>query len=259
MDGEAMNDAVYKRNQLVEERFNVVITQIPYDKSTFAQAFKNSVLAADDAYDVYVDTYEKVMQSGYEYGLEVSSLPYVDLSQSWWDSDIIAESALGGKTYGLLGDINVIDNQATYCLFFNKDLADEYNVGDIYDIVRQGNWTIDKLTRCCKLVSNDINGDSVMDYKDQWGMLGSGNIAITFMWSCGGMFGNINSSGEVDFTLDDETNINALNKSYDFFSQRDLVLDANRIPAITSTIVSMKNAIVSAYEKMLEDVKNYES
>lgn len=92
-----MNDAVYKRNQLVEERFNVVITQIPYDKSTFAQAFKNSVLAADDAYDVYVDTYEKVMQSGYEYGLEVSSLPYVDLSQSWWDSDIIAESALGGK------------------------------------------------------------------------------------------------------------------------------------------------------------------
>lgn len=61
------------------------------------------------------------------------------------------------------------------------------------------------------------------------------------------------------FTLDDETNINALNKSYDFFSQRDLVLDANRIPVNTSTIVSMKNAIVSAYEKMLEDVKNYES
>ena len=89
MDGEAMNDAVYKRNQLVEERFNVVITQIPYDKSTFAQAFKNSVLAADDAYDVYVDTYEKVMQSGYEYGLEVSSLPYVDLSQSWWDTILL--------------------------------------------------------------------------------------------------------------------------------------------------------------------------
>ena len=152
-----MNDAVYKRNQLVEERFNVVITQIPYDKSTFAQAFKNSVLAADDAYDVYVDTYEKVMQSGYEYGLEVSSLPYVDLSQSWWDSDIIAESALGGKTYGLLGDINVIDNQATYCLFFNKDLASEYNTGDIYDIVRSGNWTIDEMNRCCKLVISWYN------------------------------------------------------------------------------------------------------
>ena len=117
LNGEAMNDAVFERNQLVEDEFNVVITQIPYDKSSFSQAFKNSVLAADEAYDIYVDTYEKIMQSGYEYGLEVSKLPYVDLSKSWWDSDVIAESALGGKTYGLLGDINVIDNQATYCLF----------------------------------------------------------------------------------------------------------------------------------------------
>ena len=234
MNGEAMNDAVFERNQLVEDEFNVIITQIPYDKSSFSQAFKNSVLAADEAYDIYVDTYEKIMQSGYEYGLEVSKLPYVDLSKSWWDSDVIAESALGGKTYGLLGDINVIDNQATYCLFFNKDLASEYNTGDIYDIVRSGNWTIDEMNRCCKLVANDINGDSVMDYNDQWGMLASGNIAITFMWSCGGMLGKINSIGEVDFTLDNEKNINALNKSYDFFAQRDVVLDANSIPAIES-------------------------
>ena len=234
MNGEAMNDAVFMRNQLVEERFNVVITQIPYDKSTFSQAFKNSVLAADDAYDVYVDTYENIMQLGYGYGLEVTSLPYIDLTQSWWDGDIIRESALGGKTYGLLGDINVIDNNAAYCIFFNKRIAEENNIGDIYEIVRSGNWTIDELTRCCKLVANDINGDSVMDYTDQWGMVASGNIALSFMWSCGGKFGEINSGGEVDFTLDTETNINALNKVYEFYSQNDIVLDVTKIPAVES-------------------------
>ena len=234
LNGEAMNDAVYMRNQLVEDEFNVIITQIPYDKSTFSQAFKNSVLAADDAYDAYVDTYENIMQLGYGYGLEVSSLPYIDLSQSWWDGEIIKESALGGKTYGLSGDINVIDNNAAYCIFFNKRLAEEYNVGDIYEIVRSGNWTIDELARCSKLVANDINGDSVMDYTDQWGFVASGNIAMSLMWSCGGMFGEINANGEVEFTLDRETNINALNKIFDFYSQTEFILDVTKIPAVES-------------------------
>ena len=65
-------------------------------------------------------------------------------------------------------------------------------------------------------------------------MLGSGNIAITFMWSCGGMFGEINANGEVEFTLDRETNINALNKIFDFYSQTEFILDVTKIPAVES-------------------------
>ena len=40
LNGEAMNDAVFERNQLVEDEFNVIITQIPYDKSSLVRHSK---------------------------------------------------------------------------------------------------------------------------------------------------------------------------------------------------------------------------
>ena len=54
--GDLLDDAVYKRNREVEERFNVKIshTDVKSDKNLFTTAVQSSIMASDDGYDIYV-------------------------------------------------------------------------------------------------------------------------------------------------------------------------------------------------------------
>lgn len=227
-NGDPLNDAVYKRNMYVEEQFNIKITQIPYAKASFRQTFKNSVLAADDSYDILVDTYDIILPMGREYGLDISSLPYVDIDKPWWDGSVIKQAAVNGKMYGLFGDINIVDNAATWCLLFNKKLAEEFNIGDLYKTVRDGKWTLAELKKNIKGVSNDINGDSVMDINDRWGLITSGNTLVALLWSCGGNIGKLAKDGTLNLTIDSERNIDALNAAWELVADTANVLDISR-------------------------------
>lgn len=59
MDGEIINDAVYKRNRTIEDRYNISITGEYVDDNQLIDTCKRAVQAGDNAYDVYYPrTYE---------------------------------------------------------------------------------------------------------------------------------------------------------------------------------------------------------
>ena len=54
INGEVMNDAVYNRNRLVEDRLNIRIRCESFDSSyQFRDTVSRNVLSGDDPYDVY--------------------------------------------------------------------------------------------------------------------------------------------------------------------------------------------------------------
>lgn len=57
--GEALNDAVYNRNTLVTEEFNVALSfvDVVSDRTTFNNTISTSILAQDQAYDLIVPDY----------------------------------------------------------------------------------------------------------------------------------------------------------------------------------------------------------
>ena len=186
-------------------------------------------MAGDNTYDIVVDTHTSILKSAYQYGLDLSALKYIDLEKEWWDREVMEATALGGKIYGLSGDINIVDNSASWCLLFNKKLAKEYNVSDLYQIVRDGHWTIDKFDEIAKIIKRDVNGDGTYDHLDQWGFVGSTNYALSMLWSCGGMMGKLNSEYGIDITIDSETNISVFTKIYDLY-QKDHIMNYEFIP-----------------------------
>jgi len=228
MNGDVLNDAVYERNMAVEEKLGVEIKQVPHAKSDFKKAFANSVMVGDDSYDLYFDNIMECMKVGYLYALSVDNLPYVDLSKSWWDDIFMGQSAIGGVNYGLSGDINLLDDNNTWIIFFNKVLAAENDLGDLYSYVYDGTWTIDVLSKICADITEDINGDSVLNYLDRWGMITSSNHAASMFWSADAMFGTLMDNGEIDMHIDSEHNINVLEKLYGLFSDTSKILISNR-------------------------------
>ena len=168
MNGENINDAVYMRNSVLEDKFNILIVEkkvnAPHDNA------KKSVKAGEDSFDAVVSGMNNIVEVSQE-GLlmDQSNIPHMNLSNPWWDQKGVAELELGGKVFCVTGDLFVTDKDATWVMMFNKQLAQDYQIEDPYSLVRSGQWTMDKFAAIIRDVSADLNGDGIMDENDFYG------------------------------------------------------------------------------------------
>ena len=164
-DGEPINDAVYLRNLFIQEKYNVKIAQAGV--SDPGSSGKKTVQAGDPVYDVLMaNTTESstFAQQGYVYDLH--TIPYMDLDQPWYDQESIKDLSMENLLYFCTGDISIMCNDATWILMFNKKMADDFAITDIYKLVENGGWTCDKMIEYMEIVSADVNGDGKISPKD---------------------------------------------------------------------------------------------
>lgn len=229
-NGETLNDAVYNRNRMVEERFGIKISHIVGDYSNIVSGVGKTVLAGEDAYDAAVDT-TAFISSGIvnQYILPITDVPYIDIEKSWWSTDVIEASAVNGKPYFLMGDINYSWKDSTWVLCFNKRLYKEYGLEEPYSMVREGKWTLDLLEEHCRDITKDLNGDSKLDKEDQWGLLSSKTAGIGLVTSTGITTVTAGKDGSLEYVLENERNINVLGTIRKFITNNDLQLRAEDI------------------------------
>ncbi len=169
-NGEVLNDAVYTRNINIEERYNIKISE--YRDLNPHEIIKKSVTADDDTYDVCVakmSELAKLATSGYFYNF--TEIPHIDLDKPWWDHNAVEYFSLANNLYFMTGDYMLLDKYRVYCILFNKDIAQDYNIGNLYDTVDEGIWTLDLMETMARSAVKDLNGNSEIDYEDQYGLL----------------------------------------------------------------------------------------
>ena len=175
-NGDVINDAVYKRNMKIYDRFGVEMVDIPSPNGTWdlTAPLRTSVMAASDDYDMIASSYGDAVKSLSTEGMlmELHNVPYMDLSKPWYDQNANEQLSIEGKLFATAGDMILMDNEATLCVLFNKKLAEDYALGDLYEMVKGGTWTIDKMTEFSRLTAKDLDGDGTMGEKDQWGNIG---------------------------------------------------------------------------------------
>ena len=175
LTGDAINDAVYQRNEIVSDRYKVKFVEYAVgDYFNQGKEFTNSVLANADDYDMAALKPDGVVSSFISNGyvVELGTVPYMNLSQPWYDQNMIKQMSLGGKIFLVMGDMLTMDNDAIGAVFFNKKLAVDYNLENLYTLVDEGRWSIDKMTEFSGVAAQDVNGDGVMKPMDDvWGAL----------------------------------------------------------------------------------------
>ena len=188
-NGDVINDAVYARNMKVYERFGVEMVDIPSPNGTgdLTSPLRKSVMASSDDYDMVASGYNDVPKAlaGDGMLMELHSVPYMDLSKPWYDQNANEQTSLDGKLFATVGDMILMDNEATYGVLFNKKLAEDYGFENFYEKVKDGTWTIDYMTECSRAVAKDLDGDGVMGEKDQWGCIGEAFNTYAYMVGCG--------------------------------------------------------------------------
>lgn len=217
--GDIVNDAVYRRNTQLEDKYNVVITETK-DSSTadWAQSTLPHLLlviqAGEDLYDLAftnINDIGTLARNGYLYNLY--DVDYINFSKSWWNPEVNDALTLMNKLYFNSSDFSLRDKNRTYIIVYNRDMAVEYNLGDAVDYVRAGSWTYDLMSEWTKAVSNDLNGNGKVDFEDSFGIGFDSYLAFqTMATSCGVTVMSTDSEGLPEMTLNNEHTVSVIDK-----------------------------------------------
>lgn len=172
--GDVCNDAVYQRNILIEDRFNVKIATIMPTENieNWYDPMIKVVMAGEDVFQVaghYAFQVHKAISQGiYQ---DWMNCEYINLDQPWWFRDINDSAVINGKLYNLTGNLGMSLLQYTAAFYYNIKLAESYGhvPADFYKLVRDGSWTFDTMTEMVKPMYSDLNGDGARDDFDQYG------------------------------------------------------------------------------------------
>jgi len=190
-DGDVFNDAVYRRNRIIEDRYDIEIVEIVANDPGDAKAKgQKSAKSGSDDYDLiycYIGDSLSMAQSGLL--IEVMSIPHIDLTKPWWDKDVVNDLSFSKRLYGVAGDFCFAHYSAVMPMFFNKQLLSDFGLEDPYQLVRDGKWTLDKFADMSKDVSLDLNGDGKWTEVDQYGFMSLNFLVYpSFMLSAGEKF-----------------------------------------------------------------------
>ncbi len=174
-NGEGVNDAVHQRQLLLEDRYNFSIAPQPVEDhdSGWSDAFRQSVTANDRDFEMGICTTSPcaaVVLGGCT--VPWNELEYVDLSEPWWNQSALDSLSVKGVTYYTTGDMTYETIAFTYCMFFNKELCEDWGItaDSLYETVDEGRWTLSQLYKLTKDVYTDLNGDGQRDYDDLYGV-----------------------------------------------------------------------------------------
>ncbi len=190
-DGDTINDAIYKRNRLIEEKYNINFEQTKYvNYWDTTDAFKKSTMAVSDDFDLC----RLIQRDAFSVALEglvatPDMLPYVEMTKPWY-ANYLNESLKVNDMYLLAYSDECMDALINpICTFFNKKMIDDFGLESPYDLVKNGTWTYEKLFDYVEKAKSDINGDGKFSVDDdRYGMIGTGDITLPTFWVGAGVF-----------------------------------------------------------------------
>ncbi len=150
-------DAVYFRQRDVEEYCGINIDYVLVENGeVVGDQVISEVTAGGSSYDLVCGSIQTTGQMLLNSSVirEVDNLDYVDLDREWWVPALRDDYSICGRLFFLTGPIVVQNYQDTTCILFNKKVTEMFGIkdGDIYDAVRDGKWTIDKMTEIASVV-----------------------------------------------------------------------------------------------------------
>ena len=189
-DSDNISTAVFERNDRILQTYGVTITELKKTTGEHHSALTNEVSApTGDFQAVITNTSNSASfaSNGYLWNLYDDEIEYLDLTKSWWDNNMAEGMSIDGRLYFATGDLLTSDNDATFVIMFNKDLVKDYSsIPDLYALVENQEWTMEKFYEYEQLAVRDNNGDGDLDYdSDVCGLAYTGDVPYCMLFGGG--------------------------------------------------------------------------
>ncbi len=180
---EPLEQAVYLRNTELEDLCSLVYKVDPQDnvnaavkqeiqagQSDLCIAFPNMIDAGAIAADAKL--------------YDFNDVETLNLDGRWWDQGT-RELTLKGGVYFMNSDVNYSVHGCSYLTLYSKKMAETKNIPNLYDMVDNNEWTLDKMISLMEDVANDVNGDGKADAGDDYGLITTSAIGSILFYGIG--------------------------------------------------------------------------
>lgn len=182
-----LKDGVRNRNNRIDAKYGVTVKAYAVDD--VAATVREDVSAQTELFDAampFMSAAVTMAQDGMLHDLNEFS-DYIHLDAPWWDQEANKALSVANRLYFTTGDISIMQRIVSNTILFNRSMYEENlkgTYGDLYDLVRNHQWTLDKMHEMGRAVTAELNGESGMQYDDRWGMVGTNN-ALSYYISGG--------------------------------------------------------------------------
>jgi len=225
--GDIINDAIYTRNRIVEDKFNFIIKEIRIPSGNISNTISNSVKSGSDDYNLVIPfTYSVGGIASKGILTDLNSLPHIDLKNPWWGKSAVDFSILN-KTYFAMSDFILTDKENVSIMMYNKNIAKDLGMlsdMELYALVESGGWTHDKFVDMIKSASADLNGNGVRDVDDRYGLLAIDWGYSALMASTGERFSTKDAGDMPVFTANNPRFISVYGRIMELMNNRDYVI-----------------------------------
>ena len=223
--GDLLNEALYERNMALEERLG-----IRFEDTGFAavndctNTVQNAVAAQDDLFDVVMNSISagmNTLQTG-GYLADLRQVPYLSLDgeTGLWNASMYENFDFGGRQYVTTGPITLQYLLTPIVMMMNKQLAEDYQIPDIYQTVWDGKWTVDLLYTYTKDLGRDLNSDGSRTEADFYGLAVDGTFGNVLLCGSGVPLVIRLADGGYDLNLGSEEAVNVIQKCAQYFGNR---------------------------------------
>ena len=185
-DTDAISDSIYRRNSFLEDTYGFSFDLVEADTRWPYNQYYALLMAGDGMFDDFCMNPSDACSLAAE-GLlyNVNAMPYLELENGYWDPSIVQPLSVYGKLYCLTGAISIVPKEGIRAMYFNKTIAEDINLPNIYQLVYDQAWTFDKLFEFAARGTKDVNGNSKMDSGDVYGIQYQGSIGMLLFQGAG--------------------------------------------------------------------------
>ena len=220
LTGEPINDADFERMAAVEDKLSVEIEShiLSAGMRDGHTPLSITVQAGTNDYDIgALSAYSACNALIAGLLTNLFTIQNLDLERQWWDQYCIEECTFGDAVYFMTGDISIGDNKNTFSAYFNKNLVEEYQLPNYYEMVDNGTWTIENFQKQAEAITADLDydkdGNHVNDPDDIYGIWIWDDVMMGIVNAADIKCCSINKeTGNLELTLMSEKFIDTFNK-----------------------------------------------
>ena len=177
MDSDPINDAVYNRNLALEERLkcNINVVQLLPEPGSAAgeavDAVTNMVVAGSQDYNIVANcSYTSMTLALNGRMTDLRTTSYIDFDKNYWSQGFNDALSYKDSQFFVTGPMSLSYYRYMFVTMFNKRLVEDEGLDEsLYEVVDNGEWTIDYMTSVAERFYRDLNGSGSKDGADLYG------------------------------------------------------------------------------------------
>ncbi len=246
LEGDLINTALHDRDVAVSERLNITLVYEPVeDRAEVASMVNKVVRAGDEAYHMVINALTQGIQNmiGTNALYNLTDIPHLTLDSDLWTPSLLDTMMFDDNLYFTTGPISPMRYMTPIAMAMNTRLAATYDIGDMYEVVLDGKWTLDLLHSLTKDLANDLDNNGKMDENDFYGLAVDGTFGNVLFNSAG--YNPIDASYKI--TLDSSRSVDAIDRVSSMFGDRSKVFNDRGGAGTSADVFRAGNALFMDY------------